>query len=78
MPQARMGSHSTHDRHTALPVRLQPRLADNTKAAVNELRSIALETNAIANAARYAIEQPADVDVNEMIIRTVRSAGHAF
>jgi len=26
----------------------------------------------------YVISQPADVDVNEMIIRTVRSAGHAF
>ena len=51
---------------------------DNTKAAVNQLRSIALDTNAIANAVRYAIEQPADVDVNEMIIRTVRSAGHTF
>ena len=51
---------------------------DDTKAAVNQLRSIALETNAIANAVLYAIDQPADVDVNEMIIRTVRSAGHAF
>jgi hypothetical protein len=26
----------------------------------------------------YAISQPADVDVSEMIIRSVRSAGHAF
>ena len=51
---------------------------DNTKEAVNQLRSIALETNAIANAVLYAIEQPSDVDVSEMIIRTVRSAGHAF
>ncbi|MCX2863690.1 hypothetical protein OOZ63_17815 [Paucibacter sp. PLA-PC-4] len=41
-------------------------------------RHIALETNAIANAVLYAIDQPKDVDVNEMIIRTVRSAGHAF
>ena len=35
-------------------------------------------TNAVANAILYAISQPDDVDVNEMIIRTVRSAGHAF
>jgi NADP-dependent 3-hydroxy acid dehydrogenase YdfG len=50
----------------------------DTAAAVGQLRSIALETNAVANAINYVISQPADVDVNEMIIRTVRSAGHAF
>jgi NADP-dependent 3-hydroxy acid dehydrogenase YdfG len=50
----------------------------DTKAAVNQLRSIALDTKAIANAVLYAVSQPEDVDVNEMIIRTVRSAGHAF
>lgn len=49
-----------------------------TAAGVQQLRSIALETGAIANAVLYAISQPADVDVNEMIVRTVRSAGHAF
>ena len=49
-----------------------------TKAAVEQLRSVALDANAIAGAVRYAIEQPEDVDVNEMIIRTVRSVGHAF
>jgi NADP-dependent 3-hydroxy acid dehydrogenase YdfG len=50
----------------------------DTKAAVTQLRSIALDTKAIANAVLYAISQPDDVDVNEMIIRSVRSAGHAF
>jgi NADP-dependent 3-hydroxy acid dehydrogenase YdfG len=50
----------------------------DTKAAVDQLRSIALETNAVANAVLYAINQPADVDVNEIILRTVRGAGHAF
>ena len=50
----------------------------NTKAAVNHLRSIALDVNAVANAVNYIISQPADVDVNEVIIRSVRSAGHAF
>lgn len=51
---------------------------DSTATAVKQLRSIALSPEAIARAVLYAISQPADVDVNEMIIRTVRSAGHAF
>ena len=50
----------------------------DTKAAVNQLRSIALDTNAVAKAVNYIIAQPADVDVNEIIIRSMRSAGHAF
>jgi NADP-dependent 3-hydroxy acid dehydrogenase YdfG len=50
----------------------------DTASAVQQLRSIALDSNAIANAVLYAISQPDDVDVNEMIIRSVRSAGHAF
>jgi NADP-dependent 3-hydroxy acid dehydrogenase YdfG len=49
-----------------------------TADAVKQLRTIALSSDAIARAVLYAISQPADVDVNEMIIRTVRSAGHAF
>jgi NADP-dependent 3-hydroxy acid dehydrogenase YdfG len=51
---------------------------DSTASDVRQLRSIALSADAIANAVLYAISQPADVDVNEMIIRSVRSAGHAF
>ena len=50
----------------------------DTAAAVGQLRSIALSADAIANAVLYAVSRPADVDVNEMIIRSVRSAGHAF
>jgi NADP-dependent 3-hydroxy acid dehydrogenase YdfG len=50
----------------------------DTKAAVTQLRSIALDTNAVAKAVNYIISQPVDVDVNEIIIRSVRSAGHAF
>ena len=49
-----------------------------TRTAVNALRSIALDVNAVANAVNYVVSQPADVDVNEIIIRSVRSAGHAF
>jgi NADP-dependent 3-hydroxy acid dehydrogenase YdfG len=37
-------------------------------------RAIALAPDAIARAVRYAIEQPADVDVNEIVIRPTRSA----
>ncbi len=53
-------------------------MAAETKAAVDGLRTIALDNKAIANAVLYAISQPDDVDVNEMIIRTVRTAGHPF
>ena len=49
-----------------------------TAQSVKQLRSIALSAEAIARAVLYAISQPEDVDVNEMIIRSVRSAGHAF
>ena len=49
-----------------------------TAQSVGQLRSIALSADAIARAVLYAISQPADVDVNEMIVRSVRSAGHAF
>ena len=49
-----------------------------TAQSVGQLRSIALSAEAIARAVLYAISQPEDVDVNEMIIRSVRSAGHAF
>lgn len=51
---------------------------ESTASAVKQLRSIALTPDAIARAVLYAISQPADVDVSEMIIRAVRSAGHAF
>ncbi len=51
---------------------------ERTASDIRQLRSIALDSRAIANAVLYAISQPEDVDVNEMLIRTVRSAGHAF
>jgi NADP-dependent 3-hydroxy acid dehydrogenase YdfG len=51
---------------------------ESTARAVQQLRSIALAPDAIARAVLYAISQPADVDVSEMIVRSVRSAGHAF
>lgn len=49
-----------------------------TANAVRLLRMVALPADAIANAVLYAVSQPEDVDVNEIIVRTVRSARHAF
>jgi NADP-dependent 3-hydroxy acid dehydrogenase YdfG len=51
---------------------------EGTAQSIRQLRGIALSADAIARAVLYAISQPADVDVNEMIVRTVRSTGHAF
>jgi len=42
-------------------------------AAMEEFRSIALTPDAIARAIAYAVEQPGDVDVNELIVRPIRS-----
>lgn len=43
------------------------------RAAMNEFRQVALKPDAIARAIVYAIEQPADVDVSEIIIRPTKS-----
>ncbi len=51
---------------------------ETTANAVQQLRAIALPADAIANAVLYAVSQPEGVDVNEIIVRSVRSAGHAF
>lgn len=37
-------------------------------------RAIALQPDAIARAVRYAIEQPDDVDVNEIVVRPTKAA----
>ncbi len=37
-------------------------------------RAVALPAAAIANAIAFAIDQPADVDVNEIIVRPAASA----
>ncbi len=41
--------------------------------AMDEFRRVALTPDAIARAIAYAVEQPGDVDVNELIVRPVRS-----
>lgn len=45
---------------------------DESAKMAEELYGIAIEADAIARAITYAIEQPADVDVNEMIIRPTK------
>jgi len=41
--------------------------------AMQHYRAIALQPEAIARAVRYAIEQPEDVDVNEIVVRPTRT-----
>lgn len=45
---------------------------EETAKGVNQLYSMAIDADAIARAITYAIEQPEEVDVNEMIIRPTR------
>ncbi|NDV88360.1 SDR family NAD(P)-dependent oxidoreductase [Aurantimonas aggregata] len=44
-----------------------------TAEAMKAYRTIALKPDAIARAVRYAIEQPDDVDVNEIVVRPTAS-----
>ncbi|KJV26283.1 SDR family oxidoreductase [Luteibacter yeojuensis] len=41
--------------------------------AMKAWRAVALQPDAIGRAVRYAIEQPGDVDVNEIVVRPTRS-----
>lgn len=50
----------------------------NATELLTQLRTMSLAPEAIANAVLFAISQPPDVDVNELIVRSVRSQGHAF
>ena len=45
---------------------------EQTAKQVEELYGVAIDADAIARAIAYAIEQPDDVDVNEMIIRPTK------
>jgi len=45
-----------------------------TRGMIEDFRAIALKPDAIARGIAYAIEQPADVDVNEIIIRPTAGA----
>ena len=45
---------------------------EETAKNVKQMYSIAIDSDAIARAIAYVIEQPGDVDVNEMIIRPIK------
>jgi NADP-dependent 3-hydroxy acid dehydrogenase YdfG len=47
--------------------------SQRTAEFINEFRKVALTPDAIARSIAYAVEQPADVDVSEIIIRPVAS-----
>jgi NADP-dependent 3-hydroxy acid dehydrogenase YdfG len=47
---------------------------EGTVAMMKSYRAIALQPAAIGRAVRYAIEQPEDVDVNEIVVRPTRAA----
>lgn len=44
-----------------------------TQRMIEDFRKVALTPDAIARAVAYAIEQPADVDINELVIRPTAS-----
>ena len=46
----------------------------STREAMKEFRKVALSPDAIASAIAYAIDQPPDVDVNEIIVRPTAGA----
>lgn len=47
---------------------------ESAAEAMKTYRAVALQPDAIGRAVRYAIEQPQDVDVNEIVIRPTRAA----
>ncbi|GLQ55804.1 SDR family oxidoreductase [Devosia nitrariae] len=58
---------------------VESELADNitdeaTAGMMKTYRAIALQPDAIGRAVRYAIEQPEDVDVNEIVVRPTQAA----
>jgi len=64
---------STNISPGAVATELTTTISDkDTAATMNEFYAIAIDADAIARAIVYAIEQPGDVDVNEIIIRPTR------
>ena len=46
---------------------------DTARSAMDDFRRIAIPADAIARAIAYAIDQPADVDVSELVVRPTAS-----
>jgi NADP-dependent 3-hydroxy acid dehydrogenase YdfG len=71
----RMELHSQNIRCTIIsPGAIATELAESssdeaTRKNLREFMKMAIPANAIARAIAYAIEQPADVEVDEMVIR---------
>ncbi|HSP58312.1 MAG TPA: SDR family oxidoreductase [Halomonas sp.] len=64
---------STNISPGAVATELTTTISDpETAQGVGELYEMAIDADAIARAIAFAIEQPADVDVNEMIIRPTK------
>lgn len=64
---------STNISPGAVATELTSTISDDEAAKMAEqLYGVAIDADAIARAITYAIEQPADVDVNEMIIRPTK------
>jgi NADP-dependent 3-hydroxy acid dehydrogenase YdfG len=64
---------STNISPGAVATELTSTISDpDTAKGVDEMYKMAIDPDAIARAIAYAIEQPADVDVNEIIIRPTR------
>jgi NADP-dependent 3-hydroxy acid dehydrogenase YdfG len=64
---------STNISPGAVATELTTTISDpDTAKGVDEMYKMAIDPDAIARAIAYAIEQPADVDVNEIIIRPTK------
>ena len=64
---------STNISPGAVATELTTAISDGeTAARIKALYAIAIDADAIARAIAFAIEQPSDVDVNEMIVRPTR------
>lgn len=64
---------STNISPGAVDTELTDHITDpNAQKAAKDLYSVAIDADAIARAITYAIEQPAEVDVNELIIRPTK------
>ncbi len=75
-----LGQENSDVRVTVIsPGVVESELADtisdaSAREAMTQFRKIALSPDAIARAITYAIEQPTDVDVNEIIVRPTAGA----
>ena len=48
-------------------------ISDGLRQEREDIRAIAIRPDAIGRAVRYALEQPGDVDVNEIVVRPTRT-----